>query len=233
MNSINFVGNGINRTGMAVCLSLAISLSVTGCSNIHDDSTRTKTEGTLTGAGVGAAVGALLGLAIGGNTQGTLLGAAIGAGVGSLSGFMVGKHVADKKAEYARREDWLDDCIDHARTVTAEGKKKNDDLRQKIATLDKESQELKKAYKNKQIKSTQLAKERKSIQALQNETSENIKVLNQEKQKQLAVAKDAKNSGNSREAQILDKEIKKLNDEIKKMQESNKKLANISARLAV
>ena len=59
-------------------------------------------------------------------------------------------------------------------------------------------------------------------------------VLNEEeKKKQLAVAKDAKSSGNSREAQILDKEIKKLNDEIKQMQESNKKLANISARLAV
>lgn len=233
MKGVLFAGKGIGRTGIAVCLSFALSLSVTGCSNIHDDSTRTKTEGTLTGAGIGAAGGALLGLIIGGNTKGTLLGAAIGAGIGSLSGFMVGKHVADKKAEYARREDWLDDCIDHARSVTAEGKKKNDDLKLKIASLDKESQELKKAYKNKQIKSSQLAKERKSLQNLQNETSENIKVLEEEKKKQLAVAKDAKSSGNSREAQILDKEIKKLNDEIKQMQESNKKLANISARLAV
>ena len=229
----SLTGNGFSKTGMAVCLALTMSLSATGCSNIHDDSTRTKTEGTLTGAGVGAAVGALLGLAIGGNTEGTLLGAAIGAGVDSLSGFMVGKHVADKKAEYARREDWLDDCIDHARTVTAESKKKNDSLRQKIAALDKESKDLQTAYKKKQIKSQQLAKERKNIESLQKETNENIKVLKEEKEKQLAVAKDAKSGNNTKEAKILDAEIQKLNKEIKQMEDSNKKLANISARLAV
>ena len=71
MKGVLFAGKGIGRTGIAVCLSFALSLSVTGCSNIHDDSTRTKTEGTLTGAGIGAAGGALLGLIIGGNTKGT------------------------------------------------------------------------------------------------------------------------------------------------------------------
>ena len=58
-------------------------------------------------------------------------------------------------------------------------------------------------------------------------------MLKEEKEKQLAVVKDAKSGNNTREAKILDAEIQKLNKEIKQMEDSNKKLANISARLAV
>ncbi len=53
-------------TALAVCM---ISASLVGCANIQDDGTRTKTEGTLVGAGVGAGVGAALGAIFGGNTK--------------------------------------------------------------------------------------------------------------------------------------------------------------------
>ena len=110
---INFQAHPRLAVLPAACLAVTLTFAGTGCSNIHDDSTRTKTEGTLVGGGIGAALGALFGGLIGGNGKGALIGAGIGAGIGSLAGFFVGKHVADKKAEYASREDWLDDCIAH------------------------------------------------------------------------------------------------------------------------
>ena len=85
----------------ALCIAVSLTFGTAGCSNIQDDGTRTKTEGTLVGGGIGAAFGALLGGLIGGDGKGALIGAGIGAGVGSLAGFFVGKHVADKKAERA------------------------------------------------------------------------------------------------------------------------------------
>jgi len=54
--------------------------SLSGCANIQDDGTRTKTEGTLVGAGAGAAIGAGIGALIGGGR-----GAAVGAGAGLVA----------------------------------------------------------------------------------------------------------------------------------------------------
>ncbi|MEE3423736.1 MAG: YMGG-like glycine zipper-containing protein [Succinimonas sp.] len=224
----------LHKNIIAVSVAVAIAaVGSSGCTNIRDDSTRTKTEGTLTGAAGGAAVGALLGNIIGGNTKGTLVGAAIGAGVGSLAGFFVGKHVADKKAEYAKREDWLDDCIAHARQVSEESRNQNAQLKKEISALDSESKKLRTAYKKKQVEKSQLAKEQRDIKKLQEQNLENIKALEEEVKKQQVVARDARDNGNKREAELLDKEIKKLNAQIKEMKAYNSQLASISSRLAV
>ena len=50
------------RLPCALLFSLSLIAPLSGCGNIQHDGTRTKTEGTLVGAGVGAGVGALLGL---------------------------------------------------------------------------------------------------------------------------------------------------------------------------
>ena len=63
----------------ALCIAVSLTFGTAGCSNIQDDGTRTKTEGTLVGGGIGAAFGALLGGLIGGDGKGALIGAGIGA----------------------------------------------------------------------------------------------------------------------------------------------------------
>ncbi|MBQ8707193.1 MAG: hypothetical protein IJ523_03800 [Succinivibrionaceae bacterium] len=225
------------KSGVCKLAALAVAVSLTfgaaGCSNIQDDGTRTKTEGTLVGTGIGAGVGALLGGLIGGNGKGALIGAGIGAGIGALSGFFVGKHIADKKAEYASREDWLDDCIAHSREVTKETKTYNAQLQKDINTLDKESKTLTASYKKKKVSADQLTARNKDVKELKKSNEENIKNLEEEVKKQKEILADAKKNGNTREAKILDNEIKSLNSEIAKMKQYNQKLAGISSRLAV
>ena len=210
-----------------------ISASLVGCANIQNDSTRTKTEGTLVGAGVGAGVGAALGAIFGGNTKATLVGAAIGAGVGSLGGFFVGKHIADKKAEYASYEDWLDACISDTHKLNEETRSYNEKLGQDIAALDKESARLAAQYKKNTATRDQLRAELKKVQALQKDADNNIASLQKDVQKRRQASSDAKAHGNAGQAQKLDAEIARLDKQIKEMKAYNKRLANISVRLAV
>lgn len=221
---------GISSKITAIAVAITLALGSCGCTNIKDDSTRTKTEGTMAGAGIGAALGAGLGALFGGS-KGALAGAAIGAGVGSLSGYFYGKHVADKKAEYASREEWLDACIDRSRQVTADTKKYNEQLKKDIAALDKETKTL--TAKNANTDKKTLKEESKKIASLQSDTQKNISNLESEVEKQKTVLADAKKNGDNQEAKILDAEIKKLNAQIKEMKEYNNKLASISARVAV
>lgn len=221
---------GISSKITALAVAITLALGSCGCTNIKDDSTRTKTEGTMVGAGFGAALGAGLGALFGGS-KGALVGAAIGVGVGSLSGYFYGKHVADKKAEYASREEWLDACIDRSRQVTADTKKYNEQLKKDIAALDKETKTL--TAKNANTDKKTLKEESKKIAALQSDTQKNISNLESEVEKQKTVLADAKKNGDNQEAKILDAEIKKLNAQIKEMKEYNNKLASISARVAV
>lgn len=214
----------------AMCVALALCLGGVGCTNIENDATRTKTEGTLTGAGIGAAVGAGIG-AIFGKGKGALIGAAIGAGVGSMAGYFVGAHVADKKAEYASREDWLDACIARTQEVTAETAKYNEQLKKDIAALNKETKALT-AKRNKIDAETKKA-EREKIEGLRNDTKSTLASLDTELSKQKQVLADARQNGNTKEAKALDAEIKKLQKQVNDMKAYNKQLASISARVAV
>ncbi|MBR4423998.1 MAG: hypothetical protein IKS68_07205 [Mailhella sp.] len=215
---------------ITVCM---ISASLAGCANIQDDGTRTKTEGTLVGAGVGAGVGAAIGAIFGGNTKATLIGAAIGAGVGSLGGFFVGKHVADKKAEYASYEDWLDACITDTANLNEQTRQYNAKLGQDINALDKESKALAAQYKKNAASRDEMRAELRKVQALQKDSDKNIANLEKDVQKRREASADAKAHGNAGQAQKLDAEIARLDKQIKEMKAYNKRLANISVRLAV
>ncbi len=218
-------------TFVLACL-LSVSLAG-GCANIKDDGTRTKTEGTLTGAGVGAAIGAGLGAIFGGNTKATLIGAAIGAGVGSLGGYFVGKHIADKKAEYASYEDWLDACIADSEKLNEDMRNYNAQLGKDVAALDKESRTLAAQYKKQAVSRDRLRAEQKKVQALQKDSSDNIAKLEKDIVKRREAAADAKSNGQSERAKKMDAEIARLAKQIDEMKAYNKRLANISVRLSV
>lgn len=233
MESVIETGKSRLNPLVAACLTASLVFGMSGCTNIKDDSTRTKTEGTLVGTGIGAGIGALLGGLIGGDGKGALIGAGIGAGIGALSGFLVGKHVADKKAEYASREDWLDDCIAHARDVTRETREYNAKLKKEINSLDKETRTLRASYNKKKASADQLAAKQKEVKELQSANSEVIKKLEEEVKKNKEVVADARKNGNKREANILDAEIKKLNTDIVDLKKANKSLASCSSRVSV
>jgi chromosome segregation ATPase len=115
-------------------VACAGSLFFTGCANIKDDTTRTKTEGTLAGAGLGALVGAGIGaLAGGAHGRGIAAGAAIGAAAGGAGGYAYGSHVARKKQGYAASEERLSAMIDNARSERQSAEAYNSNLRRAIA----------------------------------------------------------------------------------------------------
>ena len=97
---------------------IAASLLLAGCANIHDDRTRTKVEGTAAGAAAGGVLGGVIGGLVSlGSPSSIAQGALIGAQIGGGAGYAYGTSVANKKAEYASREAWLDACIAEARTT--------------------------------------------------------------------------------------------------------------------
>jgi uncharacterized protein YcfJ len=94
------------RVQAAVAFTLISGL--TGCTNIKDDSQRTRAEGAAVGTAVGAAAGAGVGALVSKNkTQGALVGAAAGAATGALVGAAAGNAVAEKKEGYANKESAL------------------------------------------------------------------------------------------------------------------------------
>ncbi|MDR3403379.1 MAG: hypothetical protein P4L99_12850 [Chthoniobacter sp.] len=116
--------------------------SLAACTNIKNDSDRTRTEGAATGAVAGAAVGAGAAAALKGN-PGAIAGAAAGgAVVGGVAGAAYGDSVAKKKEGYANKESALDSEITGIHQQVAMRKQYNEKLRgivtskeQQLATI--------------------------------------------------------------------------------------------------
>ncbi len=211
---------------LVLCAALIIP---TGCANIENDSTRTKTEGALVGTAAGAAAGAAIGKA----TGNTGLGLIIGAGVGLIGGFFVGKHIADKKASYASREDWLDACIVQAQDTNTKLAEYNTELKAQIASIDQETTRLAAAYKRQEVSSRALQAESKKIAKQQKDAEKIIAGLQEEIAKQKTVAVDAREGNNTREADIIEHEIAKMESQIAELREESSKLASMSLRVSI
>ncbi len=113
-------------------------LSLAACTNIKDDSQRTRTEGALTGAAAGAALGAGAGALLKKNKQGALAGAAAGALVGGLAGAAVGDSVAKKKEGYAQQESALDSQLAGLNRQIEGRKAYNEKLREVVAAKEQQ-----------------------------------------------------------------------------------------------
>jgi len=100
------------RTLKHAAFSLVFLVGLSGCANIQNDQIRTRTEGTLTGAGIGAALGTgIAAVATRGDRDAMLIGAAVGGAIGGLAGHSYGSKVAARKADYANHEAYLQGCI--------------------------------------------------------------------------------------------------------------------------
>lgn len=221
------------RKTIAVVMVLVLIVgNLTACTNIKDDGTRTRTEGTLVGAGAGAAIGAGVGAAVAGR-GGALVGALIGLAVGGLAGLAYGSHVANEKAKFASEEAWLDACMQQAEQTNAKIAEYNTKLQNDVATLEKETTALQKAYAARQTDKKALVAEQKKIANLISQNTSTIQLIESEISAQSNVLADAKSSHKSNEAALIEAEIAALQRHKAQLEETSKQLASMSTRISV
>ncbi len=203
-------------------LSTAVIVSMTGCTTQPNmtDSQRTKAEGT----GIGVLGGALLGAAFGGRQ-----GAAWGAALGGVAGYAYGSHVANEKAKYARKEDWLNACISSARKVNKSTRSYNAKLSRKIA----DTKKLVRLYKQNKISKSKLRAQKKLIDQERKTANKMLKNAQNELKAQQGVLRDAKKMGKKAEARRIEKEIAIMKNENRKLKNQTNTLASLSALTAV
>lgn len=158
---------------LTVAVILASMLG--SCTNIKDDTKRTKTEGALGGSILGALAGAGIGALTGRGAGAILAGAAIGAAAGGVGGYAYGSHVAKKKAAYKSTEQWLDACIASARNTNRQARSYNNNLSSQITKLRSEIASAKSSG------NTRLLQQKKSeIIKLQNQSTKELKKVDEE-----------------------------------------------------
>ena len=210
-----------------LCLLLCMVL-LAGCAT---DRGRTQAEGTGVGAGAGAAAGALLGALLGGE-KGAAIGAGAGALVGSGAGYLVGTHVANKKAQYAKTEDYLDAVIASARQVNDQTRQYNASLRSQVERLDRETVALVKQYNQKTIRKAGLQKEEQTLAAKIAETQGHLQKVQNELKIQRQVL--AQEQGQSPERlEKLQVQVTELERNKAELEQHINRLASIKTRVAV
>lgn len=163
--------------GKRQVIAAALSIALAGCAGMDDQQTT-----VAQGAGVGALIGAGLGYAIGGNTSSTLIGAA----AGGLIGAGIGSSIAERKAQYAREEDFLVAEIQRNQDFIREANAENRQLYQEIARLDRESQRLARDYRAGKASRDALVRQRSTLE----QQLAKAKKVNSLAEKQLADANE-------------------------------------------
>lgn len=128
----------IHHSSRQLVIATLVGSLLSGCAGMNDQQTT-----VAQGAGFGALLGAVAGQAIGGNTRSTLIGAA----AGGLIGAAVGSSIAERKAQYANEEDFLNAEIARNQEFIREADEENRQLYAEIGRLDRESQRLAREYR--------------------------------------------------------------------------------------
>ncbi len=197
--------------------SITLVTMFSGCTNIKDDGTRTRTEGALAGTAIGAGLGAIIG-----NQSGRAWeGAAIGAVAGGLTGLAVGNHVAKKKAGYASKEAWLDACISSAEKVNAQTVAYNRNLSSRIKTLEGKIAAAK-ASGNK----TELRNIKQSIATMKQESNKQLGEVNLEIKEQSGVVSETGNA-------TLTNRVSSLKSSQSTLKQNQQRLADLSNQIDV
>ena len=216
----------ILKTTSLLC---AGTLLLSGCANIKDDTQRTKTEGTLAGAGAGALIGGLIGAATGGGTRSVVTGALIGGAAGGYAGHKYGKHVAEKKQGYASEEARLRGMISEARSERQSAEAYNASLRKNIASQRSELASIKAAKRSGQNVRGDASRLEKNLDA-------NILRSNSELKRKDAVLVEARETLNSAPAgsdkSQLQAEYNSLQQEKKILQSQISQMNGVKQELA-
>ena len=214
-----------------------------GCAGLSDTQ-RTTVESTAVGTGVGAAVGTGVGAAVGAGV-GTLVGggrgAAIGAGVGGVvgagTGYAWGSHVASKRAEYSRQEDYVKALLASARETQEQTRQYNATLTMDVQRLDRETARLVQQYKQRRITKSALQRSRQETVAKLAEAEQQLQHVESEIQiQQRALQQEqelARTSRVSSHMRTMHAEITQLERQRDVLEQQVQTLASINTRLAV
>ena len=149
------------------------------------------------GTGIGAAGGALAGALIGSLSGNAGRGALIGATIGGVGGYAYGTHVANRKAQYASTEAWLDACIAQARERNGEALAYNRQLEDRVASLESRVRAARLANNK-----SELRKLKGEIASVRKDASSKVTIYREEVKMQQTVIKEAGSGQASRVGQI-------------------------------
>ena len=203
--------------GKRQVIAAALSIALAGCAGMDDQQTT-----VAQGAGVGALIGAGLGYAIGGNTSSTLIGAA----AGGLIGAGIGSSIAERKAQYAREEDFLVAEIQRNQDFIREANAENRQLYQEIARLDRESQRLARDYRAGKASRDALVRQRGTLE----QQLAKAKKVNSLAEKQLADANEVYSESRQKRGS-QDQYTQKLESNVVQLKETRQKSSQNVANL--
>ncbi len=210
------------------------TIGISGCANINNDIARTKTEGTLAGAGVGAVVGGTIGYLMGGK-DGLAIGAGIGTAVGGLTGFSYGTHIAEEKEKFASKEEWLNYNIGVAEKANQDILTYNNALADDINRLKVETASLLREYRAKRVNMNVLKGKKKQIDAKVASSNNILKAAKEDLRSQVNQLNIAKYEF-KRSSQALAKlksKIKVMRKNITAMERNTAVLSSYSQRMSV
>ncbi len=209
------------ETMVAVAVVVA---ALSGCA--ATDEQRTKAEG----AGVGAVIGGLLGYAID-RERGAVIGAALGAG----AGYAVGNEIAKRKQAYATTEAFLDAEIARVEEFNSTAYAYNASVRQDIARLDREAEQLRTQYNAGQVRRESLVAKRGELQQRIATSNDLEETLAAEYEIQTAILKEERRARPTNDPYIarLEREVEALQVNLETLREGSTQLALIDQRLSV
>jgi chromosome segregation ATPase len=204
---------------------LIFCMLLSGCVTMSDKE-KTVAEGTAVGAAVGTALGAVIG---GGR------GAAIGAAIGGATGLTIGNIIAQRKNQYANREEFLTGEIQRVAEYNEKAREYNKQLQVEIARLSKEVDYLQtehaqgEARKESLIaKKNELSKQLEFNDELEQDLSNELDVL-------IAIIEEEQERGSEADESIhiseLEQEIFELGNNLAELREGSVQLASINERL--
>ena len=206
-----------------------------GCAGLSDTQ-RTTVESTAIGTGAGAAVGAGIGALVGGG-RGAAIGAGVGGVVGGGAGYAWGSHVASKRVEYARQEDYVKALRASARETQEQTRQYNAALTADIQRLDRETARLVQQYKQRRIPKSALQRSRQATAAKLAEAEQHLQHVESEiHMQQRALQQEQDQMRTARvpsQWRAMHAEIKQLELQRDVLEQQVQTLASIDARLAV
>ncbi|HOW62397.1 MAG TPA: glycine zipper domain-containing protein [Candidatus Contendobacter sp.] len=207
----------IRHSGKPLLIAALVGSLVSGCAGMNDQQTT-----VAQGAGFGALLGAGLGYAITGDSRGALIGAA----AGGLAGAAVGSSIAERKAQYANEEDFLNAEIARNQEFIREADAENRQLYADIARLDRESRRLAREYRAGKASRNALVQQKSSLE----KQLAKAKQVNSLAEKQLADANTVySESRQKRGAQ--DQYTRKLESNVVQLKETQQKSSQNVASL--
>lgn len=209
----------IGKTPLAVLLASTI---LSGCATNPDGTMNDRQQTVAEGAVVGAVLGGLLGGAVSHKGSGALVGAA----AGGIIGAGIGSSVADRKAQYAREEDFLVAEIQRNQEFIAEADDQNRQLYQEIAQLDRESQRLTREYRAGKVTRDALASQKATLE----KQLAKAKQINSLTEKQLADANEVYRESRQQRGPE-DQYTQKLESNVVKLKETRQQSQENVARL--